>query len=318
MNSQLEKLVNSALANLTPRQKEVIRLRFGLRSAAMTLAAIGEQYDITRERVRQIEAVALKNIGQQTQSPAFNSFRQTLVNYLKKFNGVRRHDLACQDLKISGNKLCFLATSSNLCRYQAEDDNCYELWYLSENDLKKAQAFVNETVAALKAGRKIDHQDPVTANYLSLSKKFATSPYGDFGLAEWRAVNPKVSRDWAYLVLKKRAQPMHFTQLALAISKLRPDRRANPQTIHNELIKDKRFVLVGRGTYGLTEFGIIPGTAREVLVHFLKKHGPLPARDLVKLVMEQRVFKDKTLYLNLQNKKHFQRLGDGRYTIKEV
>mgnify|MGYP001590683766 CR=1 FL=1 len=315
MNGEIDKLITAALANLAPRQKEVVRMRFGLKSAPMTLAAIGDQYDITRERVRQIEAAALKTVANQTTAPVFNSLRQSIVNYLKKFNGVRRHDLLCRDLQVNGGKVNFLMNSAGLANYHPEDENFYEFWYLGEADLRRAQTFVNDTAAALKAGKKINHNDPATGNYVSFSKKFSVSPYGDFGLADWREINPKVSRDWAYLVLKKEAKPLHFTELTLAINKIRPNRRTNPQTIHNELIKDKRFVLVGRGTYGLTEFGIIPGTAKEVLAHFLKKNGAMKARELVKLVMDKRVFKEKTLLLNLQNKNYFKRLGDGRYHV---
>lgn len=315
MNGEMDKLITLTLANLTPRQKEVVRMRFGLKSAPMTLAAIGDQYDITRERVRQIEASALKTVANQTTGPVFNSLRSTVTSHLKKFNGVRRNDYLCRDLKANGSKVNFLLTSAGVATYYPEDENYYEFWYLNDSDLRRTQNFINETVAALKAGKKINYNEPATANYISLSKKFIVSPYGDFGLAEWREINPKVSRDWAYIVLKKEAQPLHFTQLTLAINKLRPGRRANPQTIHNELIKDKRFVLVGRGTYGLTEFGIIPGTAKEVLAHFLKKQGPMKARDLVKLVMEKRVFKEKTLLLNLQNKNYFKRVGEGRYHV---
>jgi len=85
--------------------------------------------------------------------------------------------------------------------------------------------------------------------------------------------------------------------------------------VHNELIKDDRFVLVGRGTYGLREFGILPGTAREVITHFLQNQYALASRDLVKLVLQQRQFKENTLLLNLQNRKYFKRLPDGKYTI---
>jgi RNA polymerase primary sigma factor len=62
MANDLEKLINQALAPLSQRQKEVIKMRFGLRSQPLTLAAIGDQYDITRERVRQIEEKALKKL----------------------------------------------------------------------------------------------------------------------------------------------------------------------------------------------------------------------------------------------------------------
>ncbi len=93
-------------------------------------------------------------------------------------------------------------------------------------------------------------------------------------------------------------------------------RRAHPQTVHNELIKDPRFVLVGRGTYALAEHGFTPGTAREILYQTLKKNGPMKAQKLIDLVLKQRTLKPTTLFLNLHNKKYFKKLADGRYAVK--
>jgi hypothetical protein len=90
------------------------------------------------------------------------------------------------------------------------------------------------------------------------------------------------------------------------------------QTVHNELIKDERFVLVGRGLYGLREFGLMPGTAREVIAYVLEEKGPLHPKDIVKLVRDQRMIKDATIMINLQNKKHFTCLSDGRYCLREA
>ena len=87
------------------------------------------------------------------------------------------------------------------------------------------------------------------------------------------------------------------------------------QTVHNELIKDPRFVLVGRGMYSLKEFGVMPGTAREVMARLLKDNGPLTPDDLMKLVLSERLLKKNTVLINLRNRKHFKRLEDGRYTV---
>jgi len=88
--------------------------------------------------------------------------------------------------------------------------------------------------------------------------------------------------------------------------------------VHNEIIKDDRFVLVGRGIYGLQEFGILPGTAREVIAHFIKREGPLSSTEVVKFVLQKRFFKEGTILINLQNRSFFKRLEDGRYTLSEA
>ena len=119
-----------------------------------------------------------------------------------------------------------------------------------------------------------------------------------------------------YLVLKKVVQPLHFRELTQKINDLKFDqKKAFPQTVHNELIRDERFILVGRGIYGLREQGYEPGTAREVLVRILKKHGPLNTQKIIQLVQQERFLRENTILLNLQNKRYFQRLPDNRYTL---
>ncbi|MEE8131568.1 MAG: winged helix-turn-helix domain-containing protein, partial [Candidatus Paceibacterota bacterium] len=159
-------------------------------------------------------------------------------------------------------------------------------------------------------------QDAIALNYISVSKKFDTNSYGDFGLSHWEEIRPKTMRAKAYLVIRKHQKPMHFKKIAESINKAGFDKRmALPQTVHNELIKDTRFILVGRGIYGLKEFGLMPGTAREVIARLIKTKGPLSSSEVVNLTLEQRVLKKGTILLNLQNKKNFKRLPNGRYHL---
>ena len=333
MAYNIDKLVATALSKLSARQKEVISCRFGLQSGQpQTLAEIGDNYGVTRERIRQIEAQALNTIYTQFQSGLFDGFIKQVITHLQKNNSIRKDGLLCQELKKDSErsnaknadqKIRFFLEASRKVKYHPEDENFYGCWHLSNEDFNKANAYISKLIGNLKnqrGGRIADatKNDAEAANYVSLSKNFSVNVYGDFGLSEWGEINPKVSRDWAYLVLKKESKPLHFTKLSVLINKYRKNKRVNPQTIHNELIKDNRFVLVGRGTYGLREFNIVPGTAREVMAHFLKKHGPMASKDIVKLVLAQRSFKEKTLLLGLRNKKHFSCSGDGKYSVKEA
>ncbi len=332
MFNSVDKIINTALSVLSARQKEVIIGRYGLQSGQpMTLVEIGNRYGVTRERIRQIEAQALNLVYKQFENDTLSGFVKVVVNYLQKFNGVRRHDYLSSEVKNlydkssvknTEQKFKFLLEACKRINFSAENEESHSFWYLSNNDMDKAKSFINKLVISLNSQRSklsggFSSQDSSSVNYVSLSRKFSSNIYGDFGLSEWGEINPKVSRDWAYLVLKKENRPIHFTKLAILINKHRKLRQVNPQTIHNELIKDERFILVGRGTYGLKEFNIVPGTAREVIYHFLKKQGPMPAKDLVKLAMSHRTFKEKTLLLSLRNKKYFQVSNEGKYFVKE-
>ena len=113
--------------------------------------------------------------------------------------------------------------------------------------------------------------------------------------------------------------PLHFKEIANNICTLGIDKKpAHVQTVHNELIKDGRFVLVGRGVYALREHGYEPGTVREVITRLLKERGPLDSTEVVRLVNQKRFLKENTILLNLQNRRHFKRLEDGRYGAEEA
>jgi hypothetical protein len=316
------KAIAQALAHLAPRQREIVQLRYGLKSGAgETLAAIGKRYNVTRERIRQIEAQALRSLRAQFAKAEFDGFRKEAAAYLERHMGLRRPDLVSSDMRENGAIIRCAFEASGVASFNPEDKAHYAFWSLSDAHVKKGTAYITDLVTSMKRtnGRSAAMPtDEVGANYVSISKKFAVSPHGEFGLAEWRDINPKVSRDWAFLVLKKAAAPLHFSQITTEINKLRKSKKVNPQTIHNELIKDKRFILVGRGMYGLEEFGILPGTAREVLTHLLKKHGAMPAKAIVGLALTHRPFKEKTLLINLQNKNWFKRMDGGDYFVRKA
>jgi hypothetical protein len=337
------KLINTALASLNPRQKEVVTARFGLSGGdGETLAAIGERMHITRERVRQIENGAVTLIKANTQK---NPETAALIEKIKKFivakGGVsKKSDVvkyaATLAPGIKENHIDFLAEASGVFNLYREDDAFESFYYVTDKDLKSARSFVDGWIGFLK-----NHKEKVFAesyqiqlasflktkpvptdraeNYLGLSKYIRKNPYGDVGLIDWPEISPSTVRDKIYLVLKKNNTPLHFEDIAKHINKASfDDQEALAPTVHNELIKDSRFVLVGRGLYGLQEHGYQPGTAREVIASVLKKHGALQATDVVAHVGKQRFFKPNTVLINLQNKNFFERLPDGRYKMREA
>jgi len=152
----------------------------------------------------------------------------------------------------------------------------------------------------------------VLMEWLKLSKQITKNPFGEWGLSDSPYVRPRGIRDLAYLFMRKHGSPMHFREVAGGIQKTL-SRNAHHQTVHNELIKDNRFVLVGRGLYALTEWGYQPGIVRNVIQSILKKHGSLSREDLIKRVLKERHVKENTILINLQNKKYFHKMQDGKY-----
>jgi hypothetical protein len=161
--------------------------------------------------------------------------------------------------------------------------------------------------------------DEILAGWLELSKLIASNPYGEYGLASRSEIRPQGVRDKAYLVIKKEKAPLHFIQISRLIEKtFKPSHSVNHQTVHNELIKDPRFVLVGRGTYALADWGFEPGTVKEIIASILKKYKkPMAKNEILEAVSKQRQVKELTVIFNLQNKKFFKRIADGRYALNE-
>lgn len=351
-NSDIASFVGNFLAEqLTgARYREVIEGRYGLKTGkSQTLQAIGNRYGITRERVRQIEALALNSLREKiANSDFYKNFTAQSVKYLTSVGGVQKEDLLFSNLhKLTGGRSApesftpaaklLLELSGKFISYNDNyNKDWHRFWYLAPSHKEKAQTFVTKLVAALKSkkdavitqgkfdeifagtAKAVSIGTAVARNYLTISKKFFTGPFNNFGLTEWPEVNPRTARDWAYAILKKEKRPLHFRDIYEVVSKHRADKNTNLQTVHNELIKDDRFVLVGRGLYGLREFGLMPGTAKEIIAHVLKRNGPLGTRDIIKLVLEQRMIKEATVLINLQNQKHFKSLPDGRYTLREA
>jgi hypothetical protein len=339
------KIIANALTGLTPRQRDVVVARFGLegKKEGETLAAIGDRFHITRERVRQIEngamAVVAKNVKDHGETVAALA---KIKNYIAAKGGVAgKGDVtayAATLVKCLGeNQLDFLAEASGAFSARREDDDFLPLYANGDKEWKTAKSFVDKWSGMLRSRRaqvfggsyraelasfvkEGAASATVAENYLGLTKRIGKNPYGDEGLSEWPEISPKTIRDKIYLVLKKNNEPLHFESIARGINevKFEDGQKALGPTVHNELIKDDRFVLVGRGMYGLRESGYEPGIAREVIARVLKEKGPMAAKDVVSHVTKQRFFKPNTVVINLQNKALFERMPDGRYRVREA
>lgn len=338
----VDKVLGWLWSHLDDRQRNVLAGRFGITESgdANTLAEIGKKYGITRERVRQIEAGALDILKEKAAgSAAFGEFVDGGEKYLRNSGGVVRRDYFLDHHKdlfedINGNHLDLFVEMSERFRFHPEDKEFWPFYYADDGSFDNARNFIVDWEKFLKARREeiLSSQsyrphfkvfvkkwriNPVHAeSYVAISKKFHTNNFGDSGLAEWPEIKPVTIRDHIYLILKKEKKPIHFVDIAKLIGERSKGKSALSATVHNELIKDKRFVLVGRGVYGLAENGYRPGTAREVIQRIIRENGPLRTREIVFAVQKERLFKSNTVLVNLQNKKYFLRQPDGTYLMR--
>lgn len=332
------KIVTKHVLSVLPRRAaDVITKRYGLGADTkkMTLEAIGESYGITRERVRQIENFALSTIRK---SDIFKEeeavFQELRENMLGMGALVPEHDFL-QNLssdKATQNHVHFLLVLGDVFVKHKEDDNFLHRWSvdtetatkvhdslhklyasLSDDELIEESKMIERFLSQLKEVSEQYKNDEILRRWLSLSKKIGKNPLGEWGVAASPNVSARGVRDYAFLVLRKHGSPMHFTEVAKAIGEYF-DKRAHIATTHNELIKDKRFVLVGRGLYALSEWGYSTGVVRDVITEVLKKHGALTREDVVDKVMRERYVKPNTILVNLQNPKYFKKNKEGKYS----
>lgn len=321
------------------REREIISRRFGLSGNKETLEQIGDMLSITRERVRQLEKailIRLRILAEDGNIPELAQAEKIIIRNLTEMGRIARvSDLAEKIFSQSVTEkqrqsLAFIGEISASLTVVGESEKYFNAIGIADyGSEKEIKAKVDEIVALIKKNKAPTSLDELDNNLnyehpshikaiASISKLLAT--LNDlWGLAKWPTVNPKNIRDKIYVVLEEKREPMHFEEIAEAI-KGSDFRRKNVtiQAIHNELIKDPRFVLIGRGIYALDSWGYKKGTVSETISDVLKQaKKPLSREQIVKRVLALRKVKETTILLNLQNKKLFKKVDKNSYTIAE-
>jgi len=348
-------IVSALFRSLSSREQDILRRRFGLHGKGNeTLEEIGKGYNVTRERIRQIENTAIKNMKSgEGFIDAVRPVESVVLDSLERHGGVMAEDHLLDYLLSTSSKeaavrahLLFLLeklTSDRIVREQKE--HTHPSWRVDVADWEKLFVTIDEIIAILeRQGSPLSEEDllelfsktetyashrahfgfdeetmePIVA-HIRASRKLATNSFGEWGLAHWNTITPKRMGDKIYLIMKKHGKPLHFREITDRINEAGFDqKRAYPPTVHNELILDKRYVLVGRGIYALREWGFIPGVVSDVIVEILKKGTEPMDRDaIVDEVLKQRMVKKGTIYLALSNQSKFSRTDDGKYTTPQ-
>ncbi len=321
-----------------PREREVIERRFGLTGKKETLEQVGETMGITRERVRQIEKATLiraKLSLDDGKNPQFDAAEIELVKALHELGRAARVDVLTQhlmgDTSIKSKAIVtLLAELSGKTITTIENDRYFAAVVLTETkDDRAVKADADHIIEVLKKhGQPItldklhklvgeyEHPDEVAAT-ASVSKNISTLD-GLWGLSNWPTVNPRNIRDKIFVVMNKNGKPMHFNAIAADVKSANFSRnKITEQAIHNELIKDPRFILVGRGIYALKDWGYEKGSIADVITKILKEESPLHREEIVRRVLKTRQVREATVLLNLQNKPQFKRVAKAQYALDE-
>jgi len=326
------------LKTVPDRAQDILSKRYGLgeKTERMTLESIGQLYGITRERVRQIEEYSLKNIRKsEVYEKEFAVFNEINEHITTLGNLVSEDMFLNNYTKTEANKnfLYFLLVVGHGFEKHKENEHFTHRWSidpvlaqtihdglkslyksLSNEDLLSEEEITRQFASHLTNIAEEYKQDEIIKRWLTLSKKIDKNPLGEWGRADSPNVSVKGMRDYAFLVIRRHGSPIHFREVAEQIEKLF-GKKAHVATTHNELIKDPRFVLVGRGLYALSEWGYLSGVVKDVIGEILEKEGPLTKDEIVDKVLKERYVKENTIVVNLQNPANFSKDSKGRYSF---
>lgn len=357
LNTNTVGLINSLLDNLPSRSKEVLVRRFGIENNKKeTLQSIGDDFGVTRERVRQIQETAIKQFKQIKGFESLKDVFNNLKIHFKEHGDLRRETkILCDDGLClfsgfdeapQGIMRFLLELGDEFYRYP-EKINMHSCWTIDHMTYQGVEKILKNLVKRISKEGRVFSRDELLAlleeiifeldrkeilknkinlknkekklfSWLDVSKEISFNIYGEYGLSYWPEISPKNVKSKIYLVLKRKGKPLHFSEIVNLINESAFDKkRVNLQTVHNELIRDERFVLIGRGIYALVEWGYRPGTVKDIIISILEKRKtPLPLKEIIKKVLEQRQVKEDTIILNLKDKNLFIKSNKGYYLLK--
>ena len=338
-----QKQATKTLKPLKEKESAVLDFYFGLHSDPQTLQAIGNRYKITRERVRQIKNIALNKLrSNQTALPQEVKKIAQFINqnggivsekyFINKF--IPANPKPAEEI----NSLKFLIhLVPNLNKYK-DTKELDVIWAKADKNysaINKTSQIIQKILKQTKDVLRIDElyaqfQKNTFYKKNALTKKEVTSvarasrkikslPGNRFGLSSWAHINPRNTRDKIHYILKELSKPLHFRKITEIIHlKDFEGRKPSTATVHNELIADGRYVLIGKGIYALTEWGYKPGTVAEVLKDILKKFkNGIEQEKLIQEVLKARQISRNTVVMNLQTQPEFVKNEVGLWQLKK-
>ena len=328
---------------LTEKEVAVVKKQFAIfGQGKQTLEKIGRQFKVTRERIRQIESIALSKLRRTVRTSRLDEVNELAKGVLRSHGGlVREDDLVSHVLKrISGASNvdgAILRLSFSIdpdMSLSGRSNTTVPFWRLQSLAMDDINVIVDnltkilrkrkscmkreELISAIQSMNLFNDRVPsseLIASALTVDERLREIEDG-WGLTEWRFVRPRSIRDKVEIILRKTGTPLHFIEIANLIREAKFDHKnVTVQAVHNELIRYPQFVLVGRGLYALKEWGYEPGTVADVIERILKEKGPLTKKEIISEVGKQRTVKIGTISLNLQKMPYFVRVGRAVYAF---
>ncbi len=340
---KLHELVQNLLIVLSDKEKYIIKNRFALDTKKrLTLEEIGEHFGVTRERVRQIEKTALRKLERNAQNTNIKILTEFAKALLDKEGGIARDsyfkellmrilpnvtEQELQDLHLALSLDSEIHFESNTLKYHPywrlatfNEDTIKKVANSATKTLQKAKHVlpIDKLAEKVNEGLKSPLPENTITNILRTSKDCKFTENG-VGLYSWRHIHPRTLRDKIFVIFHREKKPLHFEKIAELIRSGKFDtKRVNVQAVHNELIRNDNFILIGRGIYALKDWGYKTGTVADVISEILSDGIARSREEITKAVLDQRHVKTITIYLNLKNKNQFSRVGRDKYTLAKL
>ena len=344
-NKNITRSFSDILNSLSEKEKSVIERRVGLFSKKETLQNIGNSFtpSITRERVRQIEESWIKKIWRIVKATLLKDIQTTSKKYLELHWGIISKDklisILIKDLSLEPNVnawiLEVIIQSDFDIKKSKQKLNCKIYFSLPNVSKQTIEAVHKEALKILKKKKdvmektslyemiadNIDSKEKLSLSFIdSILDLFDDIVFWEENLVwltKWKILNPKTLKDKAIYIMKKAKVPMHFVDISNKITDMLWE-NVKVNTIHNELIRNEEFVLIGRWIYALKEWWFVPGTVLDVIINILEKNWePMSTEDITKEVLKTRNVKQTTIYMNLQNKDKIERVWRNYYQVKK-
>jgi predicted Zn-ribbon and HTH transcriptional regulator len=312
---ETEKVLEKIFSKINEKERDIVSLRFGFgKEKEKSLEEIGEKYKISRERVRQI----IEKIIEKTKDVFDPKVLNPLFEEINSQGGAKVEDEIKSE---KGKEVVFLLYFDPRFERVKKTKNYFSFWVTNKEVKEKVKKFLSQlekifekekkTLTLKEIAQIFKEKEGILKEYLKISRVIGERE-GVFGLKIWPEISPKTARDKAYLILKKIQKPLHFRELA-KLCQIKEER-----TLHNALIKHDDFVLMGRGIYGLKEWGIYNGTTKDVLIKILKeKRKPLSKEEILEEIKKHKLVKPSTVFAALI-RKEFKKNPEGKYTVEEI
>jgi hypothetical protein len=284
----LTEIINNVFSDLNQREKDIIFRRFGFEGEEETLEELAQDYNLTRERIRQIQEKALEKILPVLRSnPETNLLIEKSKKFLKPI-GVRREqtflNLVQKEFGYNYKEtkiFKFFTIFSQKIIFHPGDEDVYGFYALEEKVLKICRhllkkiyfylletqrlytedELLNLTLKEIKRHFKIEPNSEDLLDFLKILKNLGKNPFNFWGLRSNNFITPRCLKDKIIFLFKLEKKPLHFREIYQKLHELAKThdesihyfwhKNYNVNSIKNELIRHQDFVLVKRGTYYL-------------------------------------------------------------------